>query len=239
MTEQFPNTLPDLLHAGLDLVFVGINPSLYSVVRGHYFARGTNRFWRCFSRSVLSQPIREALGVATLEPVHDRSLPAHGIGFTDVVKRPTTKANELRPEEFEVGAKRLRHKLQRCRPRMVCFHGMTGFRPFAEVLGWSGPFTWGDQPIRLGPSRVFVVPSPSGANAHVTPAEQTAWYDCLAQALAPSHPTAPAEHGASPATGAPMLASQLSRRARAGASGGETTPGRQRCIGGVPAPKPQ
>lgn len=185
------NTLPDLLQEGLDLVFVGINPSLYSVVRGHYFARGTNRFWRCFSRSVLSQPICEALGVAALEPAHDRLLLTFGIGFTDVVKRPTTKANELQSEEFRVGAKRLRHKLQRYRPRMVCFHGMTGFRPFAEVLGWSGPFTWGGQPVRLGPTRVFVVPSPSGANAHVTPAEQTAWYDCLAQALAPSHQTVP------------------------------------------------
>src|SRR6202051_719814 len=74
-------TLPDLLRDGLDLVFIGINPSLYSVAQGHYFARKTNRFWPAFSRSVLSEPARRALGVAILEPGHDIALLAHGIGF--------------------------------------------------------------------------------------------------------------------------------------------------------------
>src|SRR4029079_13546781 len=85
-------TLPDLLRDGLDVVFVGINPSLYSVAQVHYFARRTNRFWPCFSRSVLSEAARRALGVARLEPEQDCSLPAHGFGFTDLVKRPTARA---------------------------------------------------------------------------------------------------------------------------------------------------
>src|SRR6476659_7303320 len=75
-------TLPNLLRDGLDVVFVGINPSLYSVAQGHYFARRTNRFWPCFSRSVLSETARRALGVARLEPQHDRALLEHGFGFT-------------------------------------------------------------------------------------------------------------------------------------------------------------
>jgi len=63
-----PETLPDLLRDGLDIVFVGINPGLYSAQRGHYFARRTNRFWPALSRSVLSRAARRGLGVAELLP---------------------------------------------------------------------------------------------------------------------------------------------------------------------------
>jgi len=174
-------TLPDLLHDGLELVFVGINPSLYSVAQGHYFARRSNRFWPCLSRSVLSAPVRAALGVELLLPAHDRCLPPHGIGFTDVVKRPTAKAAELGRAELAAGAAALVARLERYRPRVACFQGMTGFRPVAAVLGWpSGDLALGAQTFRLGCSQVFVVPSPSGANANFTPAQQTQWYDRLA-----------------------------------------------------------
>src|ERR1700734_1502364 len=105
-------TLPDLLRPGLDLVFIGINPSVYSVTQGHYFARNTNRFWPAFSRSVLSEPARRALGVDRLEPMHDTMLPDHGIGFTDVVKRPTARADELSLEEFAAGVRDLIDKLE-------------------------------------------------------------------------------------------------------------------------------
>jgi TDG/mug DNA glycosylase family protein len=188
VTDPAKHTLPDLLGDGLDLVFVGINPSLYSVAKGHYFARRSNRFWPCVSRSVLTLPIRAALGVSLLQPVHDRLFPAHGIGFTDVVKRATTKASEVRPRELRAGADALRSKLERDRPRLACFHGMTGFRPFAAVLGWNPPVGLGLQPQRLGPTRLFVVPSPSGANAHCSREQQTAWYDRLAAELAAAEP---------------------------------------------------
>ena len=177
-------TLPDLLREGLELVFVGINPSLFSVARGHYFARRTNRFWPCLSRSALSLPVRQALGVACLQPEHDALLPDHGIGFTDVAKRPTAKAAELGREEFTAGAAVLAGKLERYRPRVACFQGMTGYRPFTALLGIDPRgLALGAQPMVLGQTRVFVVPSPSAANAHFTPAEQTAWYDRLARHL--------------------------------------------------------
>jgi TDG/mug DNA glycosylase family protein len=83
---QSRQTLPDLLKKGLDVVFIGINPSLFSVERGHYFARKTNRFWPTLSRSVLSLKARQGLRVETLGPQHDRALLGYGIGFTDVVK---------------------------------------------------------------------------------------------------------------------------------------------------------
>ncbi len=177
-------TLADLLCDGLDVVFVGINPSLFSVAQGHYFARKANRFWPCFSRSILSEGVRQALGVDRLEPMHDRFLQEYGIGFTDVVKRPTATAAELGRDEFAAGAAALLSKLERHQPRVACFHGMMGYRPFAAALGSSEPsLALGSQRLRLGRTQVFVVPNPSGANAHFTSAQQTEWYDRLAARL--------------------------------------------------------
>jgi TDG/mug DNA glycosylase family protein len=178
-------TLPDLLRAGLDVVFVGINPSLYSVAQGHYFARRANRFWPCFSRSRLSQPVRAALGVERLEPAHDRLLPEHGFGFTDLVKRPTANVTGLAPGELEAGVAVLVAKIERFGPRIACFHGMTILRRVHPVLGdASAEPRLGLQPARVGATRLFAVPNPSPANAHFTPADQTTWYDRLADALA-------------------------------------------------------
>jgi double-stranded uracil-DNA glycosylase len=176
-------TLPDLLRVGLDLVFIGINPSPYSVTQGHYFARKTNRFWPAFSRSVLSEPARRALGVDWLEPSHDAILLEHGVGFTDVVKRPTARADEVGPEEYAAGARDLVVKLELFQPRIACFHGMMGYRPFLRGHDPSLPKPQlGEQQVRIGRTRLFVIPNPSPANAHALPAEQTAWYDRLAAA---------------------------------------------------------
>lgn len=177
-------TLPDLLRKGLDVVFIGINPSLFSVARGHYFARRSNRFWPCFSNSMLSESARRALGVSRLEPEHDRALPAHGFGFTDLVKRPTARASDLQPQELAAGVASLASRLERHSPRFACFHGMTGFRYVLRELshGATEPVL-GPQELRIGRTRCFVVPNPSGANAHFTRADQTQWYNRLAEEL--------------------------------------------------------
>jgi TDG/mug DNA glycosylase family protein len=178
-------TLPDLLRVRLDVVFVGINPSLYSVRQGHYFARPGNRFWPCLSQSVLSEGVRAGLGTDRLEPRHDRELLAFGIGFTDVVKRPTAAASELTSEELSAGARELAAKLARHRPRVACFHGVTGYRSVQRVLsGNTGPIELGGQHVEMGPTRIFVIPNPSGANAHFTRRDQIGWYDRLAEYLA-------------------------------------------------------
>jgi double-stranded uracil-DNA glycosylase len=129
-----PQTLPDLLRDGLDVVFVGINPGLYSAAQGHYFARRTNRFWPAFSCSTLSREARRGLGLAMLGPAHDAALLIYGFGFTDVVKRPTGNAGELAPGELTAGAPLLLEKLARHRPLVACFHGLTGYRPFARAV---------------------------------------------------------------------------------------------------------
>jgi TDG/mug DNA glycosylase family protein len=180
----FP-TLPDLLVPNLCLVFVGINPSIYAVERGHYFARGSNRFWPAFSRSRLSEPIRAALSREVLTPECDTILPCFGIGFTDVVKIPSRGISDLRPEDYATWVPRLRERLEVYRPMVACFHGVTGYRAFARhVLGETMPtIALGPQPHLLGDTRLYVVPNPSGANAHVRPSDQIAWYDRLADYL--------------------------------------------------------
>jgi double-stranded uracil-DNA glycosylase len=181
-SEPAPPVLPDYLMPGLRIVFVGINPGLLSARRGHYFARRSNRFWPAFSRSRLSAEVRAALGRETLTAEDDGALPHFGIGFADVVKRATANAGELARDEFKAGAERLREELERCRPEVACFHGMTGYRPFARFgLGLpETPQTLGPQAARLGRTALFVVPSPSPANAHFRLEDQISWYDCLA-----------------------------------------------------------
>jgi double-stranded uracil-DNA glycosylase len=184
--HQYPfRTLPDHLCRGLALVFVGINPGLYSVERGHYFARSTSRFWPAFSVSRLSEPMRRSLDVERLTPEHDSLLPRFGIGLTDVIKRPSANASELKPAEFDQWVPHLVEKLKHFAPRVACFHGLTGFRPFLRfALGSGRKPTLGSQPELVGRTRLFVVPNPSPANAHFTPKDQAEWYDRLADFIA-------------------------------------------------------
>jgi len=177
-----PPTLPDLLRSGLDLVFVGINTGLYSARQGHYFARRTNRFWPAFSRSILSAVARRSLGVLALVAEHDAALLDHGFGFTDVVKRPTGNAAQLEPGELAAAAPLLLEKLAAHQPRVACFHGLTGYRPFARAVfgDAASAAALGIQPYTIGAMRLFVAPNPSPANAHFTLTDQADWYDRLA-----------------------------------------------------------
>lgn len=178
-------TLPDYLRAHLRLVFVGINPGLYSVERGHYFARTTSRFWPAFSRSALSASVRAALGRTVLGPEDDRRLLRFGIGFTDVVKVPSRNVAALRPGDFRTWAPRLLHRLERCRPGTACFHGVTAYRAFARYALDEVRSDWplGAQSLTVGGTHVFVVPNPSPANAHFRIEDQVRWYDRLAEFL--------------------------------------------------------
>ena len=162
-------TLPDHLAHGLDIVFVGINPGRYSAEVGHYFATPRNRFWSAFNRSGL---LAEQLSADT-----DRRALEHGIGFTDVVKRPSSSASQLRAADYRQGAPALRDKLERFSPRIVCFHGVTGYRnylKYAEGLAESPSLGLQSRPI--GHAKVFVVPNPSPANARFSLDDLVSWY---------------------------------------------------------------
>jgi double-stranded uracil-DNA glycosylase len=179
-------TLPDYLREGLDVVLVGINPGEYSVSRGHYFARSTSRFWPALSVSKLGLPARVGLGVQTLRPEHDAFLPRFGIGLTDVIKRPSANAAALAPAEFEEWSPWLLQKIEKYAPLVACFHGLTAYRPFLKFglkCATRSPGL-GAQEENIGKTRLYVVPNPSPANAHFTPADQACWYDRLADFIA-------------------------------------------------------
>lgn len=158
-------TLPDWLAPHLDIVSVGLNPSPNSVRAGFPFATPQNRFWRALNASgLVDEPLEP--GPAAMQ----RLLEYHRIGFTDVVKRPTPGAAQLRTADFRVWAPRLTEKLLDIAPRLVWFHGKMAYREFLRH-GGSGTadgradLDWGLQPRRIGVSRVFVTPNPSPANA--------------------------------------------------------------------------
>lgn len=173
-------TLPDLLRPGLLLVFVGLNPSEYSAREGHYFANPRNRFWSAFNRSAL---LPTALG-RDLGPVDDSLLQEHGIGFTDVVKRPTPQGNALKAADYRRWAPDLRDRLLEHRPKLICFHGQMAYKAYLQY-GESEKASpqLGMQPRLIGASSVYVVPNPSPANARYSVDDLTAWYDRVAAAV--------------------------------------------------------
>lgn len=169
--EDMP-TLPDYLKEGLDIVFVGLNPSIYSARVGHYFANPRNRFWSALNRSGLVG--RE------LSPEQDASILEYGIGFTDVVKRPTSQASGLNAADFRRWCPVLKEKLLKYQPGIVCFHGLTGYKAYLKYgEGSNDKPKLGLQDLNIGQSRVFVVPNPSPANAQYSIDDLVSWYQRL------------------------------------------------------------
>ncbi len=148
--------LPDYLAPGLDIVFVGINPGERSARIGHYYGNPRNPFWRLLHEAGLTP--RE------LQPQEDHLLPTFGIGITDIVKRPSRGVGDLATTEFRRGRTALEAKLLQARPWVVCFNSKTGF---VQFFGPRAFRRFGRQPVRIGASRVFVMPSTSPANAAV------------------------------------------------------------------------
>jgi TDG/mug DNA glycosylase family protein len=146
--------VPDLLAPELDVVFCGINPGLYSGAVGHHFARPGNRFW----------PALHAAGFThrLLSPFEERELLDLGLGITNIVARATASADVLSGEELVAGAGRLKRKIRRYQPSAVAFLGLGAYRlAFGQRLA-----TLGKQPERLAGSEVWILPNPSGLNAH-------------------------------------------------------------------------
>lgn len=147
-------TVADVIAPGLRVLFCGINPGLYSGLTGHHFARPGNRFWPTLHASGFTDRV--------LRPSEERELLARGYGITNVVERATATAAELAAQEFVQGGQQLREKVLRYRPRFLAVLGIGAYRTaFAQpkaVLGL--------QPERIGSTQVWVLPNPSGLNAH-------------------------------------------------------------------------
>jgi TDG/mug DNA glycosylase family protein len=167
-------TIPDVIAPNLRVLFCGINPGLYSGATGHHFARPGNRFWPALHGAGFTDRL--------LSPWEERELLTRGYGVTNLVARTTAGADELTAEEFIAGHRRLLSKVKRYAPRFLAVLGVGAYRsafqqPKAQL---------GRQAELLGPAAVWVLPNPSGLNAHHQLADLIRLFAALRKATDPS-----------------------------------------------------
>jgi TDG/mug DNA glycosylase family protein len=165
-------TIDDLVGPGLRVMFSGINPSLYSAATGHHFARPGNRFWPALHRAGFTPTL--------LHPSQQGTLPELGLGITNVVARATARADELSPAELIDGGRLLAKLMATWQPRCLAVLGVTAYRaafgrPKARM---------GMQEETIGGVPVWVLPNPSGLNAHWSIDQLTAAFSTLRDSVA-------------------------------------------------------
>ena len=149
-------TVPDIIAPDLQILFCGINPSVYSAVVGHHFARPGNRFWPTLYRAGFTSRL--------FKPEEDGQLLTLGYGITNIVERATVAAAELTAEELAAGGQRLAAKVQQYTPEVLAVLGVGAYR---SAFGRPRA-AMGRQAERIGDTLVWVLPNPSGLNAHYT-----------------------------------------------------------------------
>ncbi|MFC7308019.1 G/U mismatch-specific DNA glycosylase [Streptomyces monticola] len=145
-----------MVAGGLRVLFCGINPGLMTAATGHHFARPGNRFWPVLHRSGFTP--------RQLPPADQEELLTYGLGITNVVARATARADELTPDEYREGGRLLTEKVARLRPDWLAVVGVTAYRAAFD----DRTARIGAQERTIGGSRVWVLPNPSGLNAHWT-----------------------------------------------------------------------
>lgn len=154
--------VPDLVGPGLRLLFVGINPGLWTAAVQTHFAHPGNRFYPALLKAgVIEQPIDPSAGMSDADRA---AFVARGLGITNVVPRASARADELSKAELRAGGEALVRRVEEWAPRVVAVAGITAYR---TAFDRSRP-TPGRQVERWGSSEVWVVPNPSGLNAHET-----------------------------------------------------------------------
>src|SRR5262245_33269505 len=154
IAAAFGRAIRDVIGPGLRVLFCGINPSLYSAAVGHHFARPGNRFWPALHTAGFTERL--------LSPFEDATMLTRGYGLTNLVRRATATADELTADEFTAGGRRLTRLVRRYRPVAIAFLGVTAYR---AAFDWPRA-TIGLQAVSLAGSMVWVLPNPSGLNAH-------------------------------------------------------------------------
>lgn len=145
-----------MVKPGLRVLFSGINPGLYSAAVGYHFARPGNRFWPALHQAGFTPRL--------FRPFEQEQLLPLGLGITNVVARATARADELTAGEIRAGGTSLTAKVERLRPAWLAVVGITVYRTaFARPRAKEGP-----QPETLGGAQLWVLPNPSGLNAHWT-----------------------------------------------------------------------
>jgi TDG/mug DNA glycosylase family protein len=169
--------LTDTIQPGVRVFLVGINPGVLSATTGHHFAGPTNRFWSLLYESgIVPEPISHE---------DDVRLPLWGIGMTNLIARPSPGIDVLKPQEYIDGWKILEKKIDRVRPQIVAFVGVTMYRALAKILGHAKEIAIepGFQPASVHGARIFVLPNPSGRNAHFSYEEMLDAFTELARAI--------------------------------------------------------
>ena len=157
-------SVPDLAGPGLRLVFVGINPSLWTAGTGTHFSHPGNRFYPALRLAgIIDRDLDRAAGMTEEDRAY---FLRRGLGLTNLVNRATIRADELSPAELRAGSARMAAFVAEHHPAVLAVAGITAYRQaFGRPKARSG-----EQPERLGDTRVWVVPNPSGLNAHETTA---------------------------------------------------------------------
>jgi len=169
-------TIPDVVAPGLRVLFCGINPGLWSGATGHHFARPGNRFWPALHRSGFTPTL--------LRPDQQEELLGLGLGITNVVARTTAKADELTAEEYRQGGAALVERVGRLRPNTLAVLGIGAYRTaFRRPRAVIGPQSEG-----IGGTAVWVLPNPSGLNAHYTLDGIAEEFRRLREAVPPTRP---------------------------------------------------
>ena len=150
-------TIRDVIAPQLKVLFCGINPGLYSGATGHHFARPGNRFWPALFNAGFTDRL--------LSPFEERELLKSGYGVTNVVERTTARADELSLEEFVDGGRRLEAKMRRYHPTVLAVLGISAYR---AAFGRPRALL-GQQTETMGDTLLWVLPNPSGLNAHYQP----------------------------------------------------------------------
>ncbi|MEP0917791.1 G/U mismatch-specific DNA glycosylase [Leptolyngbya sp. DQ-M1] len=150
----YNTTLPDIIAPNLKVLFSGINPSLYSAAVGHHFARPGNRFWKAIHLAGFTDRL--------LSPFEDRTMLDRGFGLTNLAARATARADELTNEDLAIGHQDLAEKLEQYQPKYLAVLGVSAYRtafkqPKAQM---------GLQKELLHNTTIWVLPNPSGLNAH-------------------------------------------------------------------------
>lgn len=169
-------TVPDLVRPGVRLLFVGINPGLWTAATQTHFAHPSNRFYPALHRAgLIDIEIDPAAGMSPQERNH---LLDRDIGITNLVARATARAGELSADELRRGRDRLEATVHRLRPAVVAVAGVTAYR-----VAFQRPrAVMGRQPEDLGGAALWVVPNPSGLNAHETIGTLAGWYRNVGEA---------------------------------------------------------
>lgn len=150
-------TVKDVIAPGLKVLFCGINPGLYTAAIGHHFGRPGNRFWPALFAGGFTDRL--------LDPSEKHELLALGYGITNMVSRATLRADELTAEELRAGAKVVARKVRKYKPRYLAVVGISSYRiAFDRPKAVVGP-----QLDTIGDTKLWVLPNPSGLNAHYRP----------------------------------------------------------------------